>query len=393
MDFGLSSELKQLQQKVRKFVYEELIPLEVEVELADGYLSPEKRAELKARIKPLGIHASSLPRSVGGTGYTWEAQVVINEEIGKATNALGWLIWAPAIVLRQASPEQIERYVRPAAAGERDACYAVTEANAGSDAGKMETTAVRDGDDWIINGEKWHVTSGNVADFAVVQCATDPGIGDGNTLFFVDLDTPGVEITAEPKYMHHIIDEHPRFAFRNVHVPDANRFGEVGQGLTLSKEWFLHERVMIAARCCGAAQRLIEEASAFAQNRVQFDQPIAEYQFIQHMLADSLTELWAARLMTLATAKAADETQSEEARKRVHAKASMAKLYASEMANRVADRAVQIFGGRGYMRENVAERFFRELRVERIWEGTSEIQRIIIAYSLYKRGVQALIDQ
>ncbi len=149
---------------------------------------------------------------------------------------------------------------------------------------------------------------------------------------------------------------------------------------------------MIAARCVGAAQRLIEAASDFAQNRVQFGEPISEYQLIQQMLADSMAEMWAARLMTFATAKAADEAESEEDRKRVHAKAAMTKLYATEMANRVADRAVQIFGGRGYMRENVAERFFRELRVERIWEGSSEIQRIIIAYSLYKRGFEALID-
>jgi alkylation response protein AidB-like acyl-CoA dehydrogenase len=175
-------------------------------------------------------------------------------------------------------------------------------------------------------------------------------------------------------------------------VPDANRFGEVGGGLGLSKEWFLHERVLIAARCCGAAFRLIEEATDFAKQRVQFGSPISEYQMTQQKLADSLTELWAARLMTYAAAKAADEAETEEELKRVHAKTSMAKLYATEMANRVADHAVQIFGGRGYMRENVAERYFRELRVERIWEGTSEIQRIIIAYSLYKRGVEALIS-
>jgi alkylation response protein AidB-like acyl-CoA dehydrogenase len=148
---------------------------------------------------------------------------------------------------------------------------------------------------------------------------------------------------------------------------------------------------MIAARCCGAAERLIDAASTFAQERDQFGQPISEYQAIQFMLADSLTELWAARLMTYAAAQAADEARTEEEVKIVHTRASMAKLYASEMAHRVADRAVQIFGGRGYMRENVAERFFRELRVERIWEGTSEIQRIIIAYSLYRRGSEALL--
>ena len=392
MSLNLSPELKKIQQKVRQFVNEELRPLEVEVEMADGHLPPEKRAELQAKIKPLGVHAMSLPTSMGGTGHSWEAQTVINEEIGKVTNALGWILWAPAIVLRHASPYQVEKYVRPAAEGQLSACYAVTEPNAGSDASKLETTAVPDGSDWIINGEKWHVTSGDVADFVVLQAATDPDIGDGNTLFIIDLDTPGIEELEHPKYMHHIIDGHPKLGFTNVRVPDVNRFGEVGQGLSISKEWFLHERVGIAARCVGAAIRLIEEATEFAKQRVQFGYPIAEYQLIQAMLADSITEMWAARLMTFAVARAADAAETLEDLKRVHTKASMAKLYASEMANRVADRAVQIFGGRGYMRENVAERFYRELRVERIWEGTSEIQRLIIANSLYKRGVNPLVD-
>jgi alkylation response protein AidB-like acyl-CoA dehydrogenase len=321
---------------------------------------------------------------------SWVQQVVVNEEIGKVTNGLGWVVWAPAIVLRHASPRQVERFVRPAAEGRLGICYAITEAGAGSDASNMATTAQREGDEWLLNGEKWHVTSADVSGVAIVQAATNGQDEAGVTLFFVELDRPGVEVLDEPKYMHHLIDGHQRLAFNDVRLPQENIFGEVGDGLNLSKEWFLHERVMIAARCTGAAQRLVEEACSFAQERVQFGEPIANYQAIQFMLADSLTELWAARLMTFATARAADGAQEEEAWKRVHGKASMAKLYASEMAGRVADRAVQIFGGRGYMRENVAERFFRELRVERIWEGTSEIQRIIIANSLYKRGVQAL---
>lgn len=391
MDFQLSEQQKVLQKRVREFLEVELKPLEVAVELAGGYLSPEKRAEVREKIRPLNVHSSSLPRRVGGTEFSWEDQVIINEEIGKLTNALGWLVWAPAIVLKHANEYQVERWVRPAAEGRRDACYAVTEENAGSDASKLETTAVPDSDHWLINGTKWHVTSGDVADFVVLQAATDPNIGDGNTLFIVDLDTPGVELVDHPKYMHNLIDGHPRYRFNNVRIPDANRFGAVGEGLTISKEWFLHERVLIAARCCGAAMRLIDEASAYAQQRVQFGSPIAEYQMIQQKLADCVTELWAARLMTQAAAQAADRAQSEADRKLVHAKASMAKLYASEMAGRIADHAVQIFGGRGYMRDNVAERFFRELRVERIWEGTSEIQRMIIASSLYKRGLEKLI--
>jgi alkylation response protein AidB-like acyl-CoA dehydrogenase len=308
------------------------------------------------------------------------------------TNGLGFVIPDPAIAFAIATPEQVERYVRPACEGTRQDCYAITEPNAGSDPSQLETIATLDGDVWVLNGEKWHVTFGDVADFAIVQAATDPDIGDGNTLFFVDLDSPGVEVIGHPRYMHHLIAGHLKIALRNVRVPQANVLGEVGQGLSLSKEWFRRERIMIAARCVGAAERLIDEASRFAQQRVQFGQPISEYQAIQIMLADSLTEVWAARLMTYAVAQAADEAKTEEDVKRVHAKASMAKLYASEMVGRVADRAVQIFGGRGYMRENVAERYYREVRVERIWEGTSEIQRIIIAYSLYKRGVEAHIE-
>jgi alkylation response protein AidB-like acyl-CoA dehydrogenase len=390
MNFSLPPDLQQLQLKVRAFVYEELIPLEVPAEMADGVLPAETAEGLHRRVLELGLNAISLPPEFGGQGLSWVAQAAVNEEIGKATNALGWVAWDPAIVFTAATPEQVERWVRPACEGTRKDCYAITEANAGSDASRMETTATPDGDGWRLNGEKWHVTSGDTADFAVVQAATDPAMGDGNTLFFVDLDAPGVEIMDHPRYMHTLIAGHPRFAFRDVRVAGANVLGQVGRGLELSKAWFRHERVMIAARCCGAAARLIEEASAFAQERRQFGQPIADYQAIQFMLADSATELWAARLMTYGAAQAADAAQGEAALKLVHARASMAKLYASEMAGRVADRAVQIFGGRGYMRENVAERFYRELRVERIWEGTSEIQRLIIANALYKRGVEAL---
>lgn len=385
MDFHLSPELTALQHKTRRFVSDELIPLEVETELAQGHLAPETLKRLRARARDLGLTAIALPAAVGGRGFSWVAQTVVNEEMGKATNALGWVMFDPAIALVHATPEQVERYVRPTCDDARKDCYAITEPNAGSDASKMETTARRDGADWILDGEKWHVTGGDSADYAVVQADTE----QGNTLFFVDFNLPGVERHDHAPYMHHLIAGHVKMILKNVRVPGKNVLGELGRGLEISKEWFRRERLMIAARCCGAAQRLIDEASAFAQGRVQFGSPISEYQAIQFMLADSVTELWAARLMTYATAQAADEARSDEDVKRVHAKTSMVKLYASEMAGRVADRAVQIFGGRGYMRDFAAERFYRELRVERIWEGTSEIQRLIIANSLYKRGTEA----
>jgi alkylation response protein AidB-like acyl-CoA dehydrogenase len=208
-------------------------------------------------------------------------------------------------------------------------------------------------------------------------------------MFFVDKDTPGVRLVREPAYSHTYADTHAIVAFEDVRVPASNRIGDEGDGLDFTYEWFRYERLMIAARCCGAAERLIEEATAFAKERVQFGEPIIAFQAIQHMLADSTTELWAARLMTYELAKNVDRGVDVKVQ---HAQCSMAKLYASEMAGRVADRAVQIFGGRGYMRENVAERFHRELRVDRIWEGTSEIQRNIVADQLAKRGVRTLTE-
>ena len=199
---------------------------------------------------------------------------------------------------------------------------------------------------------------------------------------------PACAVVRTPAYTHTINHHHPILAFEGVRVPASHLVGEEGGGMAFAYEWFRFERFMVAARCLGAAERLIEEATAFAKQRVASGRPIIEHQLIQAMLADSLTELFAARSMLYAAATAADGGVDTKVQ---HAHASMAKLYASEMAGRVADRALQIFGGRGYMRENVAERFFRELRVERIWEGTSEIQRTIISEQLAKRGVASLV--
>jgi len=306
------------------------------------------------------------------------------------TNALGWCVTTPArCLLDVATPHQLETWIKPMIEGRRHECYAITEAGAGSDVDAIVTTARRDGESYVIDGEKWHATGSNEADHFVLQAKIAGGPNDGaHALFFVDKDMPGVDLVRTPAYSHNYASHHPIYAFRAVRVPAANRIGAEGQGMEFTYDWFRYERLMIAARCCGAAERLIEEASAFARERRAFGERIADFQAIQFMLADSLTELWAARLMTYRLAEAHDAGEDV---KILHAQCSMAKLYASEMANRVADRAVQIFGGRGYMRENVAERFYRELRVDRIWEGTSEIQRVIIAGQLYKRGVPLLV--
>jgi alkylation response protein AidB-like acyl-CoA dehydrogenase len=286
--------------------------------------------------------------------------------------------------------------------GERHECYAITEAESGSDVEGIRATARRASsgdDDYVLNGEKWYVTSANFADFCVFQAKiTTVSYGGAHeaahALFFVDLDSPGIEMVASPLFAHTYAHHHPTYRFTDVRVPAANLIGEEGEGMAFSYAWFRRERLMIAARCCGAAARLIDEATAFAKERRVSGEPIASYQAIQFMLADSVTELWAARLMTYECAAAHDRPQDGgDDVKRLHARCAMAKLTASEMANRVADRAVQIFGGRGYMRENVAERFFRELRVDRIWEGTSEIQRLIIANGHLKRGLPELGSQ
>jgi acyl-CoA dehydrogenase len=288
-----------------------------------------------------------------------------------------------------ATAEQLERWVVPTIRGERRECYAITEEGAGSDVDAIASTARREGAGYVLNGIKMHVTSYNTADYLFFQGKLTEGDHAGeHALFFVDVDTPGIRVVRTPAYTHTYAEHHPLVAFEDVRVPAENLVGEEGDGMSFTRAWFRYERLMIAARCCGAAERLIEEATSFARERVQFGEPIANYQAIQHMLADSLTELWAARLMTYRTAEAIDEGTDPRVQ---HAHCSMVKLYASEMAGRVADRAVQIFGGRGYMRENVAERFYREVRVDRIWEGTSEIQRNIIAAQLYKRGVSSLI--
>jgi alkylation response protein AidB-like acyl-CoA dehydrogenase len=223
--------------------------------------------------------------------------------------------------------------------------------------------------------------------FFEAKLTEGPHAGE-HAMFVMDVDTPGIRVVRTPEYTHTIAHHHPIVAFEDVRVPATHRIGEEGDGMTFAHEWFRYERLMIGARCCGAMERLIEEATAFAQERRAYGHAIAEYQSIQNLLADSLAELWASRLMTYQTAKGIDDGID---RKVQHAQCSLTKLFASEAACRVADRAVQVFGGRGYMRENVAERFLRELRVERIWEGTSEIQRLIISDQLFKRGVRPLV--
>jgi alkylation response protein AidB-like acyl-CoA dehydrogenase len=307
-------------------------------------------------------------------------QVALEEEAGKATNGLGFAVVdrGPRELLEIATEEQRQRYVLPVVRGEYREAWALTEPGAGSDLAALRTSATRDGDDWLLHGEKWFVTSEGDPGYYLVLAVAE---GE-QTIFIVEPDAPGLEIVRTPSFLHDpYIDHHPEIVFRDCRVPDANRVPASGDAG--AREWILVERLFIAARCCGAAQRLLDEASEWAQQREAFGAKLSEHQGIAFQLADSLTELLAARLLTYHAAHAFDTLED---RKVVHGKVSMAKLYASEMAGRVADRALQVFGGRGYMVENAAARFYRELRVDRIWEGASEIQRLVIARGLFKRG-------
>jgi alkylation response protein AidB-like acyl-CoA dehydrogenase len=388
--FPLSDEDLAIQARARALVDEELIPWEQHAEEHGGEVPAEVAARHEDRARELGLLACNIPVEHGGTGCTSLQQVLIQEQGGRATNGLGWVLSTPPQWFCDvATPYQRERYLLPTVRGEMHECYAITEEGAGTDVDDIVATARRDGDEYVLDGVKWHVTSANVSGYCFFQAKLVDGPNAGeHALFIVDIDAPGVSCVRVPEYSHTLAHHHWEMAFEGVRVPASHLVGAEGDGMEFSYEWFRFERLMVAARCCGAAERLVDEASAFAQSRLVSGRPIAEYQLVQAMLADSLTELWAARLMTYRTAAGID---AGEDRKVAHAHCSMAKLYASEAAGRVADRAVQIFGGRGYMRENVAERFYRELRVERIWEGTSEIQRVIIADQLRKRGAGPLV--
>ena len=386
--YGLSDEDLRIQARARTFA-DELIPLEVEAEMNGGDLPKDVVAGHKARAIELGLFATNMPVELGGGGCTSLQQVLVQEQVGRVSNALGWVAatppsWLPGV----ATPYQIEKFVLPTARGEREECYAITEESAGSDVDGIVATARRDGDDYVLDGEKWHVTSYNTADYAFFQGKLAGGDHDGeHAMFLVDLPSSGVTVVRTPAYTHTISHHHPIVRFTDVRVPATHLVGAEGDGMSFAYEWFRFERMMVAARCLGGAQRLVDEMTAFAKEREVQGKAIASLGAIQGMLADSLTELFAARALVYETARGVDTGADVKVQ---HAQCSMAKLYASEMAGRVADRAVQVFGGRGYMRENVAERFFRELRVERIWEGTSEVQRSIIADQMIKRGPGAL---
>jgi acyl-CoA dehydrogenase len=385
MDFTYSPEQLELQARAQSLT-DAMIGFEIPCEEGRG-LPDESLAEIRQLTLDHRLNAINMPTEWGGQGLSVLEQVIVSERLGQLTNALWDAVWRPANALRHCTPAQRERFLLPAIAGDRRDCFAVTEEKAGSDPSLIETVAVPSGDGGFrITGEKWFVTVGDVADFMIVQALAGPERAP--TLFLIDKDSPGVSVKRTPAYMHTFVFEHPEFLFDEVEVAADQVLGEIGGGYELTREWFVEERLMIAARATGAAERALQIATEWAGERIQFGQPIIANQLISGMIADSVCDIALCRTLTHQVGWEADNGLD---RKRLHAKAAMVKLTASEAAGRVIDRSLQILGGRGYMRENPVERLYRDIRVDRIWEGTSEIQRIIIANEVTKRSFGSLI--
>jgi acyl-CoA dehydrogenase len=384
----LTDDQLELRDRARAFVENVLLPLELEAEANRGRLPAETVEQIKREAIAARLNGGRFAPEYGGQGWTMLEWFLVNEQFGRVTNGLHWHVPSAYNVLVQGSPEQIERYLVPALRGEGGDAYAVTEAEAGSDPAGIASTAVASDGGWRINGEKWFVTSGDVARVLIVMANVVDGDHRLPTLFLVGPSAKGVEFVDDPPFTHNYPHGHPTIRFTDVEVgPDAV-IGGVGNGEDLQRAWFTEERLGIATHGLGAMWRLLDETTSWALSRKQGGQRIMDFQGISFPLADSATDAALGRLLALQVCGMIDSGADV---KLIHAKASMAKLFVSEAAGRCADRAVQAFGGRGYMRTNVAERFNRELRVDRIWEGTSEIQRLIIARALERRGVEATI--
>ena len=378
----------QLQERARRFVEDVVIPLEQEAEALGGKLPAETIAAVKAAAVEAGLDGGMHAVEHGGQGWSRLEWCLVEEQYGRSTNAIHWHVPQAYNVWAHGSEEQVDRYLRPALRGELKDAYAVTERDAGSDPSQIAATAERTDGGFRVTGEKWFVTGGDHAAVYVVMANLIDGADRLPTLFVIDAGLDGIEIVDDPAFTHNYPDGHPTIRFTDVEIPESAVIGGVGGGDDLQREWFTEERLGIAARCGGAMWRLLDETVAWTTAREQGGARVFDHQGVSFPLADSAADAACGRLLTLTVAELADAGTDP---KIVHHKASMAKLFTSEAAFRCADRCVQAFGGRGYMRANVAERLLRELRVDRIWEGTSEIQRLIVARGLERRGVEAIL--
>lgn len=382
MDFSLTSEQQMVVDTVRDFVERELYPLEDDIERA-GQVPAETGEAIKRKVIDLGFYAPNLPEDVGGGGLDNLTFTLLERELGRAAMALTVFWGRPSGILLACNEEQRQRYLLPAASGERMDALAMTEPNAGSDVRGMQCFARQQGDDWIVNGSKHFISHADIADFVVVFVAsgeeqTARGTKKLITCFLVDRGTPGFEVRPGYDSVSHRGYHNCVLAFEDCRLPSAQILGTPHRGFDLANEWLYGTRLTVAAMCVGRARRAFDLAVAHAASREQFGQPIGKFQGVSFKLADMVTEIDAADWLTLAAAWRLDNGLA------ANREIASAKLYASEMLARVTDQAVQIHGGMGLMSDLPLARFWRDARVERIWDGTSEIQRHIISRDLLR---------
>ncbi|PRY84939.1 acyl-CoA dehydrogenase family protein [Donghicola tyrosinivorans] len=382
MHFGLSDEQEMIVSTVRSFVENEIYPHEAMVERT-GQVPFELGQEIKRKVIDLGFYACNFPEEVGGAGLSHLDFTLVERELGRGSMALTHFFGRPQNILMACAGDQRERYLLPAVRGEKMDALAMTEPDAGSDVRGMKCSARRDGGDWVINGSKHFISGAEHADFFIVFVATGvdetpKGPKKRITCFLVDRGTPGFEVRDGYASVSHRGYKNYVLYFDNCRLPDAQVLGEVDGGFAVMNTWLYATRLTVAAFCVGRARRCFDHALSYAAERKQFGQAIAKFQGVSFQIADMITEIDAADLLTLSGAWRLD--QGFEANREI----ASAKLYASEMLARVTDATLQIHGGMGLMDDFPIERFWRDARVERIWDGTSEIQRHIISRDLFR---------
>ena len=382
MQFGLTEEQEMIVSTVRSFVENEIYPHEELVERT-GEVPAEIAAEIKRKTLELGFYACNFPEEVGGAGLGHLDFALVERELGRGSMALTHFFGRPQNILMACNEDQHERYLLPAVRGEKMDALAMTEPGAGSDVRSMKCSAVRDGGDWVLNGTKHFISGAEHADFLIVFVATGEdqtpkGPKKRITTFLVDRGTPGFTIRDGYDSVSHRGYKNLILDFDDCRLPDAQVLGAVDGGFDVMNEWLYATRITVAAMCVGRARRAFGYALDYAAQREQFGQPIGKFQGVGFQLADMITEIDAADYLTLAAADRLDKGLA------ANREIASAKLYASEMLARVTDAAIQIHGGMGLMNDLPVERFWRDARVERIWDGTSEIQRHIISRDLLR---------
>jgi acyl-CoA dehydrogenase len=382
MDFALTDEQRAIVDTVRQFVERELVPHEDEVEQLDE-VTPELQQQIRTKALAAGLYAANMPEDVGGAGLDAVSLALVERELGRTSFALHHFVARPSRILMGCTGDQVERYLLPTVRGEKQECLAITEPGAGSDVRGMTTTARRDGDDWVINGTKHFISHADISDYIILFAATGEeqsarGPRKLISSFLIDTDLPGLTITKGSPSVSHRGYHHCELHFDSVRAPADALLGDEGKGFDLMGQWLGATRLAVAANSVGRAQRVLEEALSWAASREQFGQAIGKFQGLSFQLADSALEIEAAQLLTLQAASRIDAGTLTDT------DVAMAKLMATETLGRVTDRAVQVFGGMGLVREYKIERWWRDARVERIWDGTSEIQRHIISRALLR---------